>query len=136
MSIGCLGHQFSLQKRETVILNMEASQAAQYEQQKWVTSFKSLGIKRQEGYMQEGNRIQRLVTYAATVPSAERAKRLIKKITMRLPEFIDDDDRQVLDNVIDSTVAEARQKRALDTETAVEIQVNYYPVQFSLIIQQ
>ena len=132
MSMGCQGHELSLQRRETVILNMEAVQPARYQEQKWVTFFQSCGIKKQEGYMQVGNGF---VTYAAAVPSPQRAKHMIRKIAMGLPEFIDDEDRQMIEDVIDSSMAEARKKREFTIPTSVEIQVNFYPVQFSLLIE-
>ena len=135
----CQGHELSLEKRQTVVLNLEASpeQATQFEDSEVATWFESWGISKQESFMQQGNHFERIVSYAATVPSAQSAKRMIKRITMRLPQFIDNDDRQVIENVIDTTMAEARQKReATDAPLeALEIQVNYYPVQFCLTIQ-
>ena len=130
MFIGCHGHELSLQKRETVILNMEAVQPAHYQEETWVPFFQSLGIRKQEGYFGS-----RFVMYVATVPSAQRAKHMIRKISMRLPEFMDDDDRQMIEGVIDSTMDEARQKREFTLPTSVEIQFNYYPIQFSLLIE-
>ena len=130
--IVCQGHELSLQKRETVILNMEAVQPTQNQEQKWDPFFQSLGIWKQEGSMDQGSR---RVTYAATVPSAQRAKHLIRKISMRLPEFMDQDDREMIESIIDSTMEEARQKREIVIPTSVEIQVNYYPIQFSLLIE-
>ena len=76
MFIGCQGHELSLQKQETVILNMEAVQPAHYQEQTWVSFFQSLSIRKQEGYYGS-----RFVMYAATVPSAQRAKHLIRKMS-------------------------------------------------------
>ena len=135
----CQGHKLSLEKKQTVVLNLEASpdQSVQFEDSEVSAWFESWGISTQESFLHQGNKLERRVTYAATVSSARSAKRMIKKITTRLPQFIDDDDRQVIENVIDTTLAEARQKReATDAPLeALEIQVNYYPVCLCLTIQ-
>lgn len=137
--MGCQGHDLSLQMKQMVVLNLETSpdQSTQFEDSQVSTLFESLGISKQESFMHQGNRYERRVTYAATVPGARSAKRIIRKITTRLPQFIDDNDRQVIENVIDTTTAEARQRReATDTPLeALEIQVNYDTVQFCLTIQ-
>ena len=136
MIVGCQGHELSLQMKQTVVLNLQASpdQSTEFEDSQVSTLFESLGISKQESFMHQGNRYERRVTYTATVPNVRSAKRIIKKITMRLPQFIDDDDRQVIENVIDTTTVEARQRREA-TDAPLEIQVNYDTVQFCLTIQ-
>ena len=137
----CQGHELSLERKQTVVLNLEASpdQPAQLEESKVAICFESWGISKQESFIHQGNSFERLVTYAATVPSAQRAKRMIRKITTRLPQFIDDDDRQAIEDVIDTTMAEARQRREEATigpiGVPLEIQVNSYHIKFSLTIQ-
>lgn len=115
---------------------MEANpnQVAQCEDPKVVRYFTSLGISKQEAYIQQDNRIERLVTYAVTVPSGERAKHLIKKITMKVPEFIDNSDREIIESVIDNAIDTMRQKREA-SETVLEVEVISYPVSFRLTIQ-
>ena len=138
MIVGCQGHQLSLEMKQTVVLNLEASpdQSVQYEDSQVSALFESLGISKQESFVHQGNKYERHVTYAATVPSAQSAKRMIKKITTRLPQFIDDDDRQVINNVIDTKTAEVRQRRgATDIPTkALEIQINNPPAVIIIIV--
>ena len=116
MSVGC-------QERETVthVFTIDNDQPIPYKEQEWVTCFQSLGIRKQESYMQGKNRF---VTYAITVFSAQQAKDLIREITMSLPEFIDDDNKKSIENIIDSnTMAEARQKRR---PTPLDIEINIF----------
>ena len=132
----CQGHQIFMQKRETVILNMNTNpdEVAQYEDPKLEACFKSLGITRQEGNIHGESKIQRFVTYAVSVSSATKAKHMIKKIASKVPEFLDDDDQALIDSIIDVTMTEMRQKREA-MPTALELQVNYQSVRFSLTIQ-
>ena len=114
MSVGC-------QERETVthVFNIDNDQPIPYKEQDWVACFQSLGIRKKESYMQGKNRF---VTYTITVFSAQQAEDLIREITTTLPEFIDDDNRKSIENIIDSsTMAEAREKRR---PTPLDIKIN------------
>ena len=137
MIITCQGHQFLLQKRETAIFNMETTtnEPTQLEQSKWDTCFNSLGIIRQEVYMQESKRATSPMTYEVRVPSVQRARHLVRKLSKVLPEFLDNEDRIAIEDVInDSTMAAASKKRDVGVETEFEIQINYSFVQLSLVI--
>jgi len=59
---------------------------------------------------------------------------LINKVTRRLPEFIDEQDKEIIESAIDTMQAELRQKREA-VQTAIEIQLNYQNVRFVLTIE-
>ena len=83
---------------------------------------RSFGISKVEDYIYKDNkRVEKLVSYVMTVPDAEKSKYLINKIAQILPEFIDDDDKKVIDNAIDEVLMTRRQKRQrLDSLSTAE----------------
>ena len=121
----CQGHEYSMEKRETTVINLEAHPdlAALYRAMndpRVAVILKSFGIDKEVEYVYQGHRRIRLVTYVITASDSEEIKRLINKLIETLPEFLDDDDKQLINNAIDN---KARQEREADCsdETVTEV---------------
>ena len=110
----CQGHEYSMEKRETTVINLDAHPdlVALYRainDPKVAAILKSFGIDKEVEYVYQGHRRIKLVTYVITASDPQEAKRLINKLIETLPEFLDDDDKQTINNAIDHKAREERQ---------------------------
>ena len=116
--VKCHGHAVSVRGKETTEVRIDANpdQSAQYKARDdpvVAAMLKSLGISKIEDYVyQDNKKLRKLVSYETTVLHALKAKYLIKNISQILPEFIDSDDEEVIDNVIDNIAKVGKQKRS------------------------
>ena len=113
----CEGHSISITDTETTVIRIDANPDASAQHKARddpgvAAILKSLGISKVEDYVyQDNKKVEKLVSYVMTVSNAGRAKYLIKKVAQILPEFIDDDDKKVIDNTIDDIMMPEREKR-------------------------
>ena len=113
----CEGHAISMTDTETTVIRIDANPDASAQHKARddpgvAAILKSLGISKVEDYVyQDNKKVEKLVSYVMTVSNAGRAKYLIKKVAQILPEFIDDDDKKVIDNTIDDIMMPEREKR-------------------------
>ena len=110
----CQGHEYSMEKRETTVINLDAHPdlAALYRAMndpKVAAILKSFGIDREVGYVYQGHRRIKLATYVITASDPEEIKCLVNKLIETLPEFLDDDDKRLINNAIDNEERQERQ---------------------------
>ena len=110
----CQGHEYSMEKRETTVINLDAHPdlAALYRAMndpKVAAILKSFGIDREVGYVYQGHRRIKLATYVITASDPEEIKCLVNKLIETLPEFLDDDDKRLINNAIDNKERQERQ---------------------------
>ena len=103
-----------MEKRETTVINLDAypDLSALYRAMNdpnVAAILKSFGIDKEVEYVYQGHRRIKLVTYVITASDPQEAKRLINKLIETLPEFLDDDDKQTINNAIDYKAREERQ---------------------------
>ena len=117
MIIKCQGHKYSMEKRDTTVINLDAhpDQASLYRARndpKVAAVLHSLGIKKEEQYRYEGNKkFNKLVSYMITATDGQKLKYLIKKLAAILPGFFDDNDKELIYSIIDEKVKEAGQQK-------------------------
>ena len=120
--IKCQGHKYSMEKRYTTVINLDAhlDHAALHRARndpKVAAVLHSLGVKREEQYKQQGNKkLNKLVSYTITATDAEKPKYLIKKLAEMLPEFFDDDNKELINSIIDERLTEAGQQKRQTNE--------------------
>lgn len=113
----CQGHKASIEEKETIVIQLEGyhDHNAQYKainDPKVAKTLKSLGISKEVDYVyQHDKRSKKLVLYVMMATHAEEAKQLIKKLAEILPGFFDDDDKEIINSIIDDKLKEVRQER-------------------------
>ena len=118
----CQGHEYSMEKKETTVINLEAhpNLASLYRAMndpKVAAILKSFGIDKEVEYVYQEHRRIKLATYVITTSDSEETKRLVNKLIETLPEFLDDDDKQLINSAIDNKV---RQERQIGEDSEVE----------------
>ena len=117
MIIKCHGHEYSMENRDTTVINVDAhpDRATLYRAKnnpKVAALLHSLGVKREEQYRRQDNKkLNKLVSYTITATDGEKPKYLIKKLAELLPGYFDEDDKELINSVIDEKVTEVGQQK-------------------------
>ena len=120
--IQCQGHKYSMEERDTTVINLEAhpSQAALYKAKndpKVAALLNFLGVKKEEQYRNGDNKKpNKPVTYTMTATDAEKPKYLVKKLAELLPGFFDDDDKELICSVLDEKLTGVGQQKRQTNE--------------------
>lgn len=120
--IKCHGHEYSMEKRDTTVINLDAhpDHATLYRVKndpKVAALLHSLGVKREEQYRRQDNKkLNKLVSYTMTATDGEKPKYLIKKLAELLPGYFDEDDKELIYSVIDEKVTEVGQQKRQTVE--------------------